>query len=82
MSRTTKAGVFLPILLEVERVGKSTLDAAYEVHTALGPGLLESVYEDCLAYEIRSRGLQVETRVVVPVMNKDIRLEGGRGWIF
>jgi GxxExxY protein len=37
--------------VEVEKVGKAVLDAAYKVHTALGPGLLEAVFEACLAYE-------------------------------
>ncbi|MDP2994378.1 MAG: GxxExxY protein [Anaerolineales bacterium] len=53
------------------------LDAAYRVHTALGPGLLESVYETCIAYEIRTNGLLVETQVAIPVTYKDVRLEGG-----
>ncbi len=41
------------ILPDVERGGKTVLDAAFKVHTALGPGLLESVYETTMAYEIR-----------------------------
>jgi GxxExxY protein len=76
-SRTQKARVFAPIPSEVERVGKVALDAAYSVHTGLGPGLLESVYESCLAYEIQTRGLQLERQVAVPVMYKDVRLDGG-----
>jgi GxxExxY protein len=76
-SRVRKAKVFEPIPSNVERVGKIVLDAAYCVHTALGPGLLESVYETCLAYEIRARGSVVETQVAVPVTYKDIRLEDG-----
>ncbi len=46
-------------------------------HTALGPGLLESVYEIAIAYEIRASGLLVETQVPVPIVYKDVRLEGG-----
>lgn len=46
---------FKPIPLEVETIGKKVLDAAYTVHTDLGPGLLESVYEACLAYELRKK---------------------------
>jgi GxxExxY protein len=72
-----KVRVFAPIPAEVEKVGKSILDAAYRVHTILGPGLLESVYETCLAYEIRAGGLSVETQVAVPVVYKDMLLEGG-----
>lgn len=69
--------IYAPIPADVERVGKLVLDAAYRVHTALGPGLLESVYETCLAYEIREGGLVVESQVAVPVIYKDMRLEGG-----
>lgn len=76
-SRAQKARVFAPIPAEVERVGKNVLDAAYRVHSALGPGLLESVYETCLVHEIRASGLNVETQVAVPVTYKDMRLEGG-----
>ncbi len=76
-SRAQKSRVFAPIPSEAERVGKVVLDAAYRVHTALGPGLLESVYETCIAYEIRTNGLLVETQVAIPVTYKDVRLEGG-----
>jgi GxxExxY protein len=76
-SRTQKAKVFAPILPEVEKIGRIALDAAYRVYSTLGPGLLESVYETCLAYEIRASGLLVETQVAVPVTYKDLSLEGG-----
>lgn len=76
-ARTQKLRVFASIPAEVERVGKAVLDAAYRVHTTLGPGLLESVYEACLAYEIRESGLLVETQGAVPVIYKKIRLEDG-----
>jgi GxxExxY protein len=76
-SRSQKVKIFAPIPPEVERVGKAVLDAAFRVHTALGPGLLESVYETCHAYEIRASGLLVETQVSVPVTCKELQLEGG-----
>ncbi len=76
-SRAQKARVFAPIPPEVERVGKIVLDAAFRVHSALGPGLLESVYLTCHAYEIRESGLLVETQVAVPVTYKNLRMEGG-----
>ena len=69
--------IFAPIPAEVERVGKVVLDAAYRVHTALGPGLLESVYKTCHAYEIRESGLLVESEVPVAVVYKNLRMEGG-----
>jgi len=52
------------------------IGAAIEVHRALGPGLLESVYESCLAYELRDRGMHVEEQQPLPVVYRDIRLEG------
>jgi GxxExxY protein len=76
-SRTQKRRVFAPLPSEVERIGKVVLDSAFRVHTALGPGLLESVYEACLAYEIRESGLRVETQVAVPVEYKRITLSEG-----
>ena len=48
------------------------LDAAIAVHTALGPGLLESAYQACLAYELRSRGLRVETQVPLPIKYREV----------
>ncbi len=54
------------------------VDAAYEVYRALGgPGLLESVYEEALAWELSSRGLKVERQVNVPVVYKGHRLGTG-----
>jgi len=51
--------------------------AAYTIHTTLGPGLLESVYETLLAYELRKLGLAVQTQVGLPVVYDDLRLENG-----
>jgi GxxExxY protein len=68
---------FVPIPQETELVAKATIDAAYKVHKTLGPGLLESVYEACLAHELKRRGLVVETQVALPVVYEDIRLEAG-----
>jgi GxxExxY protein len=53
------------------------LTAAMKVHSTLGPGLLESVYEACLAFELRAQGLVVETQVALPVVYESIKLEGG-----
>jgi GxxExxY protein len=53
------------------------IGAAIEVHKALGPGLLESAYEACLAYELRSQGLKVETQKAVPVIYHQVRLDCG-----
>ena len=68
---------FKPIPPSVEQIGKQVLDAAYTVHTAPGPGLLESVYEACLTYELRKKGLSVETQAVVPVKYQEVFVETG-----
>lgn len=47
------------------------INAAIEVHNELGPGLLESIYEDCLEYELRLRGFKVEKQVITPVKYKE-----------
>lgn len=58
-------------------IGTIILDAAFEVHKQLGPGLLESTYESCLAYETIQRGLLVETQVALPVVYKEVKLDCG-----
>jgi GxxExxY protein len=69
--------LYKPLPFEIEEIGRKVLDAAYTVHSALGPGLLESVYEACLAYEIKKLGLNAETQVVVPVKYQDVYVETG-----
>ena len=64
--------VFEPLSPEVEELAKVVVDAAYKVHTTLGPGLLESVYETCLAHELRTRGATVKTQVLIPIVYGDI----------
>jgi len=59
-------------LNELSRVG---VDAAFEVHCTLGPGLLESVYERASAFELRLRGLDVQVQVDLPVFYKGVDLE-------
>ena len=68
---------FLPIPAETERIGKLVLDAAFKVHTALGPGLLESVYETTHAYEVRKSGLTIATQVALPILYDGQKLESG-----
>ncbi|NLX99946.1 MAG: GxxExxY protein [Rhodopirellula sp.] len=58
-------------------VSGQIVDAAMKVHTALGPGLLESAYEGCLAYELRKRGLKVGTQVGLPVVYEGVNIEVG-----
>ena len=77
MLRTSKANSYRPIPPEVELVGEKILDGAFKVHTNLGPGLLESVYEVCLAHEIRKSGMVVETQVALPVVYDSVRVDAG-----
>src|SRR6266446_1053083 len=58
-------------------VAKQIVDAAYRVHTSLGPGLLESVYEVVLAYELEKRGLHTVRQQAVPIVYQGIRIEMG-----
>lgn len=53
------------------------IGAAIEVHRVLGPGLLESAYEECLCWELQQRGLRVRRQVPLPVAYKSIRLDMG-----
>ncbi|HEX9933612.1 MAG TPA: GxxExxY protein [bacterium] len=56
-----------PIPENLDNAGKQIVDSAFKVHQALGPGLLESVYEECLVYELGKRGLTVERQKEIPI---------------
>lgn len=56
-------------------LSKKIIGGAIEVHKAMGPGLLESIYKTCLAYELKNMGLTVETEVPLPVRYKDLVLD-------
>ena len=58
-------------------ISREIVDAAYKVHTALGPGPLESVYEAALAHELQKRGLPVNRQVPLPVVYEAVRLDEG-----
>ena len=58
-------------------LGTKVLDAAFSVHKALGPGLLESAYERCMAYELLQTGLKVQTQVGLPLVYKGVQLDCG-----
>jgi GxxExxY protein len=66
-----------PISEDVNQVAKQIVDAAFAVHSALGAGLLETVYEVCLEYELTKRGLKVNRQVELPVIYDNIHLEAG-----
>ena len=63
--------------MEFESLSKNVLGAAIEVHKHLGPGLLESAYEECLAFELVQRGYKIEGQKPIPVVYKEIKLDCG-----
>jgi GxxExxY protein len=58
-------------------IGTIVVDAAIQVHRALGPGLLESVYEIVLAHELQQRGLQAERQVPIPIVYRGLHFDEG-----
>ena len=58
-------------------IAKIVVDVAFQIHTKLGPGLLESVYEAVMVHELQKRGLHVESQVAVPVEWDGVRLDLG-----
>ena len=69
--------IYAPIPPETEKIGKAVLDAAFKVHTALGPGLLESVYETCTKFELTETRLNAPTQVALPVTYRNIQMDAG-----
>jgi GxxExxY protein len=70
-------GIAVALKLRYEELTERILGAAIEVHKALGPGLLESAYEECLCHELNLRGLRFERQIKVPVTYKGINLDCG-----
>jgi GxxExxY protein len=62
---------------ELEYIGKVIVDSAYKVHKELGPGLLERVYEVCLAHEIEKAGLKVQRQLDIPILYDGIEFDEG-----
>ncbi len=60
-----------------ERIATQIVDAAFAVHKALGPGLLESAYEACVCRELSKRGIPFATQVALPVIYDGVRIESG-----
>ena len=58
-------------------IAKIIVDAAYQIHLELGPGLLESVYETVLEYELTQRGLEVRRQPPIPVVYKGLKMPDG-----
>lgn len=62
---------------ELDAISYKIIGLAIEVHKELGPGLLESAYQECLWYELKNSGLQVEKQKALPIIYKDIKLDHG-----
>jgi GxxExxY protein len=62
---------------QIDRIAKEVVDAAFKVHSNLGPGLLESAYEACLAHELTKRGYRVERQKAQPVIYEGLEIEVG-----
>ena len=63
--------------MKENEISGKIIGCAIEVHKALGPGLLESVYEECLFYELQAAGLKVKKQKSLPVVYKDVKLDAG-----
>jgi GxxExxY protein len=61
--------------MEINELTKIIIGCAIDVHKELGPGLLESVYEECLFYELKKAGLEVKRQVSVPIVYKGKKLD-------
>ncbi len=62
---------------KIEAFARQVIDSGLKVHRLLGPGLLESAYEHCLAHELHTRGLIVARQVSLPIVYDDLRLDAG-----
>jgi GxxExxY protein len=65
------------VVLEIDHITGVIVDAGMKVHSALGAGLLESVYERCLMHELAKRGLKARNQIWIPVVYDGIEIEGG-----
>ncbi len=63
--------------MEINKLTEQILKCAYKVHSELGPGLLESAYEECLFYELKQIGLNVEKQKALPLIYYDVKLDAG-----
>lgn len=64
-------------LEHAERIAAQVIDAGLHVHQSLGPGLLESAYEQCLAHELAARGVAFQRQVSMPITYRGVRMDAG-----
>ena len=75
MDGVSDNGDYAPIPQRLDQISAAVVDSGMKVHKALGPGLLESVYEQCLAYELSERGFSVRRQVPVPIVYGSLKLD-------
>jgi len=63
--------------MDIEQIATQIVDAAIKVHSKLGPGLLESAYQKCIAYELTQRGLKVQTEIIQPITYDKMTIDAG-----
>ncbi len=68
---------YVPLTREEEKIAKLIVDAAFTVHKALGPGLLEKIYEVCFCHELSKRGLSFERQVIIPIRYDNLVFDEG-----
>ena len=64
-------------MVDIEDTATRIVNAAIKVHSALGPGLLESAYQKCLAYELTKNGSKVECEIMLPIFYEQVRIDAG-----
>jgi GxxExxY protein len=65
----------IPVPKDVEAVGRVVVDAAFQVHSAFGPGLLESAYEFCLEHELTQRGHTIQRQLTLPITYRGLKID-------
>lgn len=63
--------------MDKEKIATQLIDSAIKVHSHFGPGLLESAYQKCLAYELSKRGIKVQTEIIQPLKYDNISIDAG-----
>jgi GxxExxY protein len=63
--------------MQIENIASKIVSSAMKIHTALGPGLLESAYQKCMVYELRNNGIDVECEVLLPIVYGEIKIDTG-----
>ncbi len=77
MNEPKNSKILIPLSNREEEIGKIIVNAAYKVHLALGPGLLEKIYEICLTYELKKAGLEAIRQVDIPIQYEGIKFDEG-----